>query len=190
LDEHNPYEPPKTAMGPTAPLEQANRRVQMWTFGTWIFVFAINMAVPLLFSSSMTEEHGKLGMAIALLASVACGCFLCAYHRELALALIIGGVLVGLTQLFPILQFLAGIIGTAVGQALGLAEFGNDERGPRVTSELGGFVVTLVTGGILITAAALLGMAIRSLIARNRKRRSRPPEAPFLEKIKDLTFYR
>ena len=175
MDEHNPYEPPKSSMPPPAPVDHANRRVQMWTFGTWIFVFAINMAVPLLFSASMTEEHGKLGMAVALGAFLTCGCFLCAFHRELARALIIGGVVVALTQIIPMLQFIAGSIGMAVGLGLGVADFGGDERGPSLTSEFGGFVVTLVTGGILITAAAVSGLSIQWLASRRRARRSKTP---------------
>ena len=145
----------------------------MWTFGAWIFVFAINMAVPLLFSASITEEHGKVGMLLAIAAFLASGCFLCAYHRELALALIIGGVIVGLTQLFPVPQILAGWIGLVIAKAVGLADFHDAEGSPRLMSELAGFVVTLVTGGILIVDATFIGIAIRWLAARRRRRRSK-----------------
>ena len=99
-----------------------------WTYGAWIFVCAINMAVPLFFSATLTEEHGKLGMVLAVVSFFICGCFLCAFQRDLALAVIIGGVVVAMTQLMPILQIVAGTIGLAVGDALGVADFGNDER--------------------------------------------------------------
>jgi hypothetical protein len=145
----------------------------LWTYAAWAFVLAINMAVPLLFSGSVTEQHGKLGMGVALLSFLVCGCYLCAYHRKLALALLVGGVLVALTQLFPILQILAGLIGMAVGQSLGQTSSGADEATPHLRSEVGGFVVTLVTGGILIGAAACSGMAILWLTSRLGANRSK-----------------
>ena len=102
----------------------------------WVFVFGINLAVPLIFSSSMTDEHGKLGMFIAIVSLLACGCFACAVRRVFADALIIGGVVVGLLQIFPVLQILAGMFGMAAGSALGLADFGDDGRPPSLANEL------------------------------------------------------
>jgi hypothetical protein len=137
------------------------------------------MAVPLLFSGPVTEQHGKLGMGVALVSFLACGCYLCAYHRKLAVALLVGGVLVALTQLFPILQIVAGLIGMAVGQAFGQTSSGEDEATPHLTGELGGFVVTLITGGILIGAAACSGVAILWLTARLGANRSKnTPSTP------------
>jgi hypothetical protein len=140
----------------------------MWTFGAWLFVFATNLAVPLLFSSSVTQAHGSLGMVFAILALLTLGGFLCTYHRELSRALLIGGVLIAMTQLIPIPQILAGWIGLAIGNALGLAEFSRGDQPARLTSEFGGFVVTLITGGILITAAACIGLTLRWLASRFR----------------------
>jgi hypothetical protein len=39
-------------------------------------------------------------------------------------------------------------------------------------SELGGFIITLITGGILMTAAAGVGWAIRWLTAERQSHRS------------------
>ena len=82
--------------------------------------------------------------------------------------------MVGLLQIFPGLQILAGMFGMAAGSALGVADFGGAERPPSLANELGGFVVTLVTGGILMTAAACLGWPIRWFVARRRKTRRTP----------------
>src|SRR5262249_17793790 len=126
-----------------------------------------------LFSGPVTEQHGKLGMGVALLSFLACGCYLCAYHRKLALALIVGGVLVALTQVFPILQIMAWLIGMGICPAFGQTSSGEDEATPHLTGELGGFVVTLVTGGILIGAAACSGVAILWLTSRLGANRSK-----------------
>jgi hypothetical protein len=92
---------------------------------------------------------------------LALGCYLCAAFRELAAALIAGGTLVGLAQLFPALQLIAGMIGMLVGRILGLANDGDDQRSPQILNEYGGFVVTFVTGGILMAASASAGMLLQ-----------------------------
>jgi hypothetical protein len=109
----------------------------------------------------MTQEHGKLGMSIAALFLVLLGCYFCAAGRKLAAALIAGGALVGLSQMFPALHIIAGMIGMTVGQALDLANIGDEERPAQIVNEIGGFVVTLITGGILMAAGACGGMLMR-----------------------------
>jgi hypothetical protein len=47
---------------------------------------------------------------------------------------------------------------------LGLAGIDGYEVLPHVNSELGGFVVTFVTGGILMAAGAIAGILIRLVI--------------------------
>jgi large-conductance mechanosensitive channel len=172
MEEQNPYEPPKSSTMPTPDRGTSSRRARAWTFGAWIFVCAINLAVPLLFSATLIEAHGKIGMMLAIVSFFFCGCCLCAFQRDLALAVIIGGVFVALTQLFPILHIVAGWIGVAVGDALGLADFGSGDKSPRLLSEFGGFVVTLITGGILMAVATGIGLAIQWFRSRRRMRRS------------------
>ncbi len=163
LHEQNPYEAPTDALRSVLPTGNANPRVGLGAYMAWIGVFVLNMAVPLLFGASMTQEHGRLGMSVAALLLLAVGCFICAASRKLARHLIVGGALVGLAQLYPILQIIAGMIGMAAGQALGMAELDDDARSPGVSGELGGFVVTFVTGTILIAAGACAGMLLRLL---------------------------
>jgi MFS family permease len=172
MEGHNPYEPPKSSTAPPPDRSPASRRARAWTYAAWIFVCALNMAVPLLFSGSMTEEHGKLGMLLAVVSFFSCGCFLCAFQHKLAQAAIIGGAFVALTQLFPVLHIVAGLAGMAIGHALGLADIGSDEQSPRLLSELGGFVVALITGGILMAVATGFGLAIQWIASRRKDHRS------------------
>jgi MFS family permease len=161
LDERNPYEPPLHIGTSSIPPGHTNRRAGTSTYGSWVFVFFVNLAVPLLFSSSMNQEHGRLGMFVAALLLLALGSCICAAGRKLAATLIAGGAIIGLTQLFPGLQLIAGVIGMTVGQALRLADIGDENRPARLISDYGGFVVTFVTGGILIATAACSGMLLR-----------------------------
>ena len=161
VDDDNPYAAPPKPEKQKHSDALARRRPGVFTYVTWAFVFAVNLALPLLFSSSITQQHGKLGMSIAALFLLASGCHVCSISRKQAAVLISGGALVGLSQLFPFLQFIAGILGLIVGQFLGLVYAGNDERSPQIISEFGGFVVTLVTGGILMAASASAGILLR-----------------------------
>ena len=163
MDEHNPYEAPAHTVRTLLPVGGTSPSAGMGVYIAWIGIFVLNMAVPLLFGSSITQQHGKLGMSAAALLLFAAGCFICAANRKLAKTLIAGEILIGLAQLFPILQIIAGMIGMAAGQALGLAEIGDDTRSLAVSGEFGGFVVTCVTGGILIASGASAGMLLRLL---------------------------
>ena len=161
MDENNPYEAPGEALASSVPDGQGNPRTGGLTYVAWIFVFAINMAVPLLFSVSLTDQHGRLGMSVAAFFLCALGCYICAANRKLAVALLAGGAVVALTQLLPGLQIIAGMIGMGVGQALGHATLGGDSDPARMTSEFGGFVVTFITGGILIAGSLCAGVLLQ-----------------------------
>jgi hypothetical protein len=177
LDEHNPYEPPTAAVRTLIPDEQALPRSRVLTYIAWVFVFAINMAIPLLFGTSMTEQHGRLGMSVAALLLLVVGCYICFADRKLAVALLAGGAVVALTQLFPILHIIAGTIGMSAGQALGHATIDSDDAPARITSEFGGFIVTFVTGGILMSGSLLVGVLLRFVTSlRSRRTISSTPQ--------------
>ena len=161
MDENNPYDAPGEALANSHSDGQENPRAGGLTYVAWIFVFAINMAVPLLFSLSMTDQHGRLGMSVAAFFLLALGCYICTANRNLAVALLAGGALVALTQLFPGLQIIAGAIGMGVGQALGHATLDSDDNPARITSEFGGFVVTFITGGILMAGSVCAGVVLQ-----------------------------
>jgi hypothetical protein len=75
-------------------------------------------------------------------------------------AVVLGGTLVALLQLIPILQVFAGELALRAGAGLGLAipiEVGLY----RATGVLGGFLVTVMTGAQLIGIALVLGLFIQ-----------------------------
>jgi hypothetical protein len=153
MTDFDPYAPPTHA----GPGEAVRRLMTPRAILGWIAVFLLNMVVPLLFGWSMTRDGGRVGMAVASLALFAVGCGICTARRGL-----VAPLFVGLSQVVPVLQILAGSIGVEVALALRVA-VGSD-LSTRLT-EAGGFVVTLVTGGLLMAASLVAGLLLR-LLAR------------------------
>jgi hypothetical protein len=84
LGENNPYEAPTDAVRTSFADGNARHRAGAFTYTAWIFVFALNTAVPLLFSSSLTRQYGMLSMVAATLSLLLRGCTICAANRTLA----------------------------------------------------------------------------------------------------------
>ena len=59
MDEQNPYEPPKSLVADAVAPDYPDLRARVWALAAWIFVFGINLAVPLIFSSSMIDGIGR-----------------------------------------------------------------------------------------------------------------------------------
>lgn len=135
-------------------------------FIMWAIVFGLNMVLPLLFSVELTQHHGRFGMCAASLVLFIAGWVLCALSARTARKLILGAAIVALTQLFPILHVVAGSVSIRIAESFQLADGGGgdpdlDEGGfPEITSELGGFMVTILVGGILLTFASIIGLVL------------------------------
>jgi hypothetical protein len=124
---------------------------------SWVAVFVYNMPVPLFFGWFETEKGGRIGMAMAVIVLFAAGFWVCARFRRIGILIIIGGIPIGMSQLIPILQMAAGIIAIVIGHAVGLLDSED------ATNELGGFLLTSITGTILITLSAASGFGILRL---------------------------
>ncbi|MGH7140320.1 MAG: hypothetical protein ACREHD_31675 [Pirellulales bacterium] len=165
--EVNPYQAPgreATPAGDAVEDPRAARRIKL----AWVGVFLLNLCVPLLLAWSLTEQGGRLGMFVATAALFVAGYWLCASVRRFGQALVVGGVAVGLAQVAPVLQIWSGMAGYLAAEFLGLERSG-PHAGPRLTSEAAGFVTTITTGGLLMAAAFVAGLAIRGLFSNLRK---------------------
>jgi hypothetical protein len=125
----------------------------------WCAVFASNLFVPMLLGLRITEKGGRIGMASAVIVAFAVGCWICVRHRTIGVFFVIGGIAVGLSQMFPVLQVVAGLIGGVICQNARLMGALGTE-----TSEFAGFFLTLITGGILMTLSAGSGFAIQRFV--------------------------
>lgn len=121
---------------------------------TWLGVFALNLIVPLGFGWSMVEERGRVGMGLTLLSFLLLSSYVAGVKsRFFHFALPVGGAFVALSQVCPILQVGAGMAGMTAAHLLGQTAV----RGISVSSEFGGFIITLVTGSILQAVAVGVG---------------------------------
>jgi hypothetical protein len=124
----------------------------------WSWVYIANLCIPVLWGSMVTREGGRVGMVIGIIVVFALGCRACYVSRRAVLTVVYGGWIVAASQFFPILQIFAGSIGIAAARPM-CGEYGN------VNTALGGFIATIVTGCILMTAATAFGAMIRGIIS-------------------------
>jgi hypothetical protein len=143
----------------------------------WFAVFVFNMTFPLSVAWTMTPKSGRTGIGVAAVALATAGCWICAKARTIGRYLVIGGILIGLTQVFPVLQIIAGVVGMAVGQIFQLIERGDDTDLNLGISELGGLIITLITGSLLMAMSAATGFCLQRFILDPRRRRRAKSDA-------------
>jgi hypothetical protein len=92
----------------------------------------------------------------------------------LSKSLLQGGLIVGLSQVFPILHLVAGLLGMMISTKIfprpptvqGIERFDKEIQGVYC-----GALTTLITGGLLMAIALVIGLLIREF-ARRRERRN------------------
>jgi hypothetical protein len=127
----------------------------------------MNMALPLLFGLEVTRHHGLIGMCVASLLMLIVGWLFCMLKPAAARKLVLGSLAVALTQVFPILQIIAGSISIGIAQSLHLAMQGGDDPEfgiAGINNELGGFVVTMFVGIILLSCAGMAGLVLGQVL--------------------------
>ncbi len=173
MDDQNPYAPPVLSLDDSTVPDRANRFAPSRLHLAWFAVFAFNLVLPLLFGWGLTSATARIGMLMAVMILLAAGYWICSIQRDLGRLLVFGGAFVGLSQIYPILQIVAGLGGMVVGQAFGQVSAG-DQAAPAPLSQTGGFLVTLTTGGLLMMASLALGYAMQKVKPRqwwrNRRR--------------------
>ncbi len=131
---------------------------------SWTVIFGLNLMIPLMFGWGMCDSNGKIGLMLAVALCWGVGVVGLTGERRWGRALAYGGIPVGFSQFFPFAQIYAGIIAIKVYDRLsggGEAPVQDLPRGP--LSGPGGFVVTCLTGGLLMTAAFALGWIINMI---------------------------
>ncbi len=135
--------------------------------GGWLGVTAVNLPVPLVLASSIAVGNARLGMALAAIPFVAVGFWICQLGQFRAKPFFIGAGLVAVSQCLPLLQIMAGLVALTVAESVEKAIFTNSSPGSfqegELTTVIGGFVATIMTGGQLMLVSALLGYSIRFL---------------------------
>ncbi|QDV34178.1 hypothetical protein [Tautonia plasticadhaerens] len=127
----------------------------------WVKVFAANLPIPLCFGTMSVDRGAFVGLIGALFVMAVLGADACSRWDRPGRAVIGGGVLVALAQMFPLPQVCAGALALRVASGLALAVPVEDLGFSRATGVAGGFLVTLMTGGLLIAGALLLGLVLQ-----------------------------
>lgn len=156
----NPYQATDIAQEPQP---SSKRRVIHSPFVLsiqWTVVLLCNSVVPLLIGWTEAQQgRGQLGIILAMGLCLVLGYVACIYMPLFAMIATRGGFLVALTQFFPVLQLLSGMIaidtirktGIIPGQTLDSGSLGLVDA----------FLVTVATGSILIGISCLFGLLLR-----------------------------
>ncbi len=126
---------------------------------SWPIVLAANLIVPLILGLEVTREGGRRGMGLAITLVWLMGHLACARSKAIAPRLVIGGFFVGLSQLYPVLQVMAGMVALDIVSQTSMVGLNLIDMQYRLT-ELGGFLTTFLMGGQLVFAAILSGFAV------------------------------
>ncbi len=130
----------------------AVRKPRTWLY-VWLLVFAANLPIPLYFAVPIVKDGGYWGTAVSLLILWFAGQLACYHSPFFTKRILIGGAIVGAFQFWPLPQIMAGAIGLAVA-GINFEEALSDTT---PVSEWQGFIATFVTGGLLMTAATIMG---------------------------------
>ncbi len=85
----------------------------------------------------------------------------CVFRPRIARKVILGSAALSLTQIFPVIQFVAGILAMGISEALGVVgNFFEDNAPADPSSFLGGFVPTAIVGCVLLAIAGLFGLVL------------------------------
>ena len=120
----------------------------------WTLVFLANLRVPLLFGWGLTDWGGRIGMFAAIGPLYLVGRESCARVRGMNSVIIWGGMLVALSQVYPMVHVFAGGFAFRTAGNLGLMTNEWD-----VDGALAGCIVTLLTGVVLFAIAAVAGLS-------------------------------
>lgn len=167
----NPYQPPVAEMSGEDPVDASVVR-------RWLAVFALNLPLPLYLGAGATSGAGITGMISAVAVIFLSGMWLCWRFPRLVRIMTTGGFLTALSQIVPVLHFIAGLIGFGVADSLHLLE--DDSGFGKISTArfLAGFTVTAVTAVILLVTAAVSGAVVRAayqIMTGNQQSRTANP---------------
>jgi hypothetical protein len=126
----------------------------------WPLVFLANLPVPVRFGWGVTDWGGRIGMIAAIGVLYVLGRESMRRVPGLDAMIIWGGTLIALSQFYPVIHILAGVVGIRAAFLLRLVT----TEWPGEAGMLAGCIITLLTGGILMAIAVVAGLS--NVVAR------------------------
>lgn len=124
----------------------------------WTLVYAANLVMPALFGLPAVQGLGFAGVGLAIVALWFAGLHIGDKNPRLLRRLARGGIVVALSQLFPVLQVAAGTLALIFTGVFPVAAVeGSVEL---ISDPMRGFMATAMTGGFLLSAALLFGAGV------------------------------
>ena len=152
----NPYEAPSAHSPlPAAQTPSTFFQKPVVVQSAWFLAVLINLPMPLLLGFDATADGAaRLGMPIGIVTVYGIGVWICLHRAEVMWRLIVGSIFTALTQIWPVLHMLVGIV------AMGISKFIFDANREREQIEAIPEVIftTLLTGIGLILPSLVMGL--------------------------------
>jgi hypothetical protein len=154
----NPFEPSESTIAP----EVKSRRVihsPLVLSIQWTVVVLVNLIVPYLLAGGMTGPMGGWGIFLGVVLVLLFGFWASRAIPMGVLLTVRGGVLVALSQFFPLIHLLAGMLSIDFHRRTGIIPAEQLDRGN--LGFLSALLLTVSTGGILLTISCGLGVILK-----------------------------
>ena len=154
----NPFEPSESTIAP----EVKSRRVihsPLVLSIQWTVVVLVNLIVPYLFAGGMTGPMGGWGIFLGVVLVLLFGIWASSALPMGVLLTVRGGVLVALSQFFPVIHLMAGLLSIDFYRRTGMIPAEQLDRGN--VGFLSALLLTVSTGGILLMISCGLGVILK-----------------------------
>lgn len=156
----NPYRAPESASRETVfELSREDPRPGSSTVLWWL-LFGLNLPIPALFGMGAATGMALLGVAAAVLMFGFAGWWVMWRYPQWASRILVGAGMMAVSQVMPIPQLIAGMMALSIAEGAGFASTGGQGLSMTLTSFVGGFFVTTITGGLLLGMTLCIGACL------------------------------
>ncbi|MFT5303852.1 MAG: hypothetical protein ACI814_004674, partial [Mariniblastus sp.] len=158
--EQNPYQAPAVEIASVQTWNSTLAGSKRLHF-LWPIAFAMNLPVPFLFGVAFMAWSSVWALVVIAFFMLLAGFPLCARYPKFGMRLVAGSFLTAASQVFPVLQFFAGLIAIQFVSLMGMAIGAPEPVGGAITTVIPNIVeialLTLTTGLIVAAAAFVAG---------------------------------
>jgi hypothetical protein len=159
----NPFEPSESTIAPEAKSRRVIHSPLVLSI-QWTVVVLVNLIVPYLFAGGMTGPMGGWGIFLGVVLVLVFGILASIALPMVVLLTVRGGVFVALSQFFPVIHLMAGLLSIDVYRSTGIIPAGQLDRGN--VGFFSALVLTVSTGGILLMISCGLGVILKWITPR------------------------